>query len=60
MVFNPHHEQISCRLQTHFILDKAIAARHSNLHVVNEGSVIPWLLAARALIANGCIPKYAP
>ena len=32
----------------------AIAAEHPNLHVVNQGSVVPWLLAARALIANGC------
>ena len=32
----------------------AVAAEHPNLHVVNQGSVVPWLLAARALIANGC------
>ena len=32
----------------------AIAAEHPNLHVINQGSVVPWLLAARALIANGC------
>jgi surface carbohydrate biosynthesis protein len=32
----------------------AIAAEHSNLHVINEGSVVPWLLAAQALVANGC------
>jgi len=32
----------------------AVQAGHPNLHVVNEGSVVPWLLAARALVANGC------
>ncbi len=32
----------------------AIAAEHSNLKVINEGSVVPWLLAAQALVANGC------
>ena len=32
----------------------AIAAEHPNLHVVNQGSVVPWLMAARALVANGC------
>jgi surface carbohydrate biosynthesis protein len=33
---------------------QAIAAQHPNLHVINQGSVVPWLLAARALVANGC------
>ncbi len=33
---------------------QAIAAEHPNLHVINQGSVVPWLLAARALVANGC------
>lgn len=33
---------------------QAIAARHPNLRVVNEGSVVPWLIAARVLVANGC------
>lgn len=28
--------------------------RCGNLHVANDGNVIPWLMAARALIANGC------
>lgn len=32
----------------------AIAARYENLHVANDGNVIPWLMAAKALIANGC------
>ena len=32
----------------------AIAAEHPNLQVVNQGSVVPWLMAARALVANGC------
>ena len=33
---------------------QAVAAAHANLHVINEGSVVPWLLAAQALVANGC------
>ncbi|MGB9499227.1 MAG: surface carbohydrate biosynthesis protein [Dissulfuribacterales bacterium] len=32
----------------------AIAERYDNLHVANDGNVIPWLMAAKALIANGC------
>jgi surface carbohydrate biosynthesis protein len=32
----------------------AIAERHPNLRVVNEGSITPWLMAARVVIANGC------
>ncbi len=32
----------------------AIATRCCNLHVTNDGNVIPWLMAARALIANSC------
>ncbi len=32
----------------------ALKAGHDNLHVINQGSVVPWLLAARALVANGC------
>jgi surface carbohydrate biosynthesis protein len=31
-----------------------LALKHDNLYVANEGNVIPWLMAARALIANGC------
>ena len=31
-----------------------LAARCPNLRVVNEGNVVPWLMAARALIANSC------
>ena len=31
-----------------------IAAGHTRIHVTNEGNVVPWLLAARALIHNGC------
>ncbi|MEE3331744.1 MAG: surface carbohydrate biosynthesis protein, partial [Myxococcota bacterium] len=31
-----------------------IAARHDNVELVQEGNVLPWLLAARALIHNGC------
>ncbi len=33
---------------------RALQSGRPNLHVVNEGSVVPWLLAARALVANGC------
>jgi len=32
----------------------AIKEGHPNLQVINQGSVVPWLLAARALVANGC------
>jgi surface carbohydrate biosynthesis protein len=31
-----------------------IAARCERVHVTNEGNVIPWLMAAKALIHNGC------
>jgi hypothetical protein len=31
-----------------------IAARHPGVHVTNEGNVVLWLKAARALIHNGC------
>ena len=31
-----------------------IAARCERVQVTNEGNVIPWLMAARALIHNGC------
>jgi hypothetical protein len=31
-----------------------IAARCSRVCVTNEGNVVPWLLAAKALIHNGC------
>ena len=33
---------------------QAIAARCRNLHVASDGSIIPWLMATQALIANGC------
>jgi surface carbohydrate biosynthesis protein len=33
---------------------RRVAADLRNVHVVQEGSVVPWLLAARALIHNGC------
>ena len=32
----------------------AVAQSCPNLHVVNEGNVIPWLLASQALVANSC------
>jgi surface carbohydrate biosynthesis protein len=31
-----------------------IAAHCSRVHVTNEGNVVPWLMAARTLIHNGC------
>ena len=31
-----------------------LAARYDNLHVANDGNIIPWLIAAKALVANGC------
>lgn len=30
------------------------AAEHPNVQVVHEGNVVPWLMASRALIHNGC------
>jgi hypothetical protein len=31
-----------------------IAARCSRVEVINQGNVVPWLLAAQALVHNGC------
>lgn len=31
-----------------------IARRHPNVRVTNEGNVVPWLIAARVLVHNGC------
>jgi surface carbohydrate biosynthesis protein len=31
-----------------------IAARCNRVQVTNEGNVVPWLMAARALVHNGC------
>jgi len=33
---------------------RRVAAAHEGVHVSNEGNVVPWLLAARALVHNGC------
>jgi surface carbohydrate biosynthesis protein len=33
---------------------KDIAARCSRVHVTNEGNVVPWILATRAVLHNGC------
>jgi len=33
---------------------RELAAELPNVHVECEGSVVPWLLAARALVHNGC------
>ncbi len=31
-----------------------IAARYTNVHALNEGNVLPWLLASKLLIQNSC------
>jgi len=31
-----------------------IAARCSRIHVTNEGNVVPWILATRVVLHNGC------
>ena len=31
-----------------------IAAQYQRVHVTNDGNVVPWLLAAKAVIHNGC------
>jgi len=33
---------------------KALAASHPNVVVTNAGNVVPWLLAAKVLVHNGC------
>lgn len=33
---------------------RAAASGCENVHVVHEGNVVPWLLACRALVHNGC------
>lgn len=33
---------------------RQIAARCSRVHVTNEGNVVPWLLATKAVVHNGC------
>ncbi len=33
---------------------KEIAARCKNVHVTNKGNVVPWLLACKAVLHNGC------
>ncbi len=33
---------------------RRLAAGLGNIHVTNEGNVVPWLLGAKALIHNGC------
>jgi surface carbohydrate biosynthesis protein len=33
---------------------RRLASGFRNIHVTNEGNVVPWLLAAKALIHNGC------
>ncbi|HJP35556.1 MAG: hypothetical protein QF609_04230 [Gammaproteobacteria bacterium] len=47
IVLRPHPSENHAQWQ-------ALASQHPNLHVINEGSVVPWLLAAAALVANGC------
>ncbi|MCU0560471.1 MAG: hypothetical protein MUD16_09795 [Desulfobacterales bacterium] len=33
---------------------RRLAADSGNVHVTNEGNVVPWLLGTRALVHNGC------
>ena len=33
---------------------KEIAARCSRIHVTNQGNVVPWILASKAVLHNGC------
>lgn len=33
---------------------RQLASRCQRVHVTNKGNVVPWLMAARALIHNGC------
>ena len=33
---------------------RAIAKQHENLKIADDGGISPWLMAAKALIANGC------
>jgi hypothetical protein len=33
---------------------RQIAARCERVHVINEGNVVPWLMACKVLIHNGC------
>ena len=33
---------------------KDIAARCKSVHVTNEGNVVPWLMASKAVVHNGC------
>jgi surface carbohydrate biosynthesis protein len=33
---------------------KDIAARCSRVHVTNEGNVVPWILATKVVVHNGC------
>ncbi len=47
VVLRPHPAENQITWQT-------IAARCNNLHVASDGNIIPWLIAAQALIANSC------
>jgi surface carbohydrate biosynthesis protein len=33
---------------------QSIAEKCQRVHVINEGNVVPWLMAAKALVHNGC------
>jgi len=39
--------------ESHVIWNE-MAAQYGNLHVANDGNIIPWLMAAQALVANSC------
>ncbi len=52
------HPKLSIVVRPHPVESTAvwdrIAARHSNVHALNEGNVLPWLLASKLLIQNSC------
>jgi surface carbohydrate biosynthesis protein len=33
---------------------ETIAKKHPNLHIANDGSITPWLIATKTVIANSC------
>jgi surface carbohydrate biosynthesis protein len=47
VVVRPHPDE-------NFQVYRNIAAKCQRVKVTNEGNVVPWLMAARALIHNGC------
>jgi surface carbohydrate biosynthesis protein len=47
IVVRPHPSEDPARWQS-------AASGHANVKVVHEGNIIPWLIAARASVANSC------